>query len=88
MDERVQGEKESELKAGLHCLGADANNLRAEVKQLACKLSPVMREIQRTPKTESVVGIYSPTGQQIKAIMDTIDETRGLVCEIMQHLEV
>ena len=89
MDERVPGEKEGELKNGLNNLESVANGLRAIAKELAGKLSPVMREIQATPTAESEVEKpRSPAGQQIGAITHTVNETADRLQEIMQYLEV
>ena len=88
MDEK-KPERESELRGGLNNLESVTNNLRTQVKELAGKLTPVMREIQATPTAESQPeNQYSPTGQQIRAITYTVNETADRVQEIMQHLEV
>ena len=89
MDKREEVERESELKSGLNYLETDANNLRAQVKELRGKLAPVMREIPVKPTEEQVVKQpYSPTGQQIGVITGTVNEIEIIVDEIMQYLEV
>ena len=89
MDEREQNVKESELRGGLNRLEKDASDLCARVKELGSKLSPVMREIQDQPTAETPgEDKYSPTGQQIKTITYTVNETADRVQEILQHLEV
>jgi len=89
MEGKVENERESELKVGLSRLEADANDLRARVKELRDKLSPVMREIQATPTAEAKAdNLFSPTGQEIGRITGTVNETAGLIHEIIQHLEV
>ena len=88
MDEK-KSERESELRGGLNNLESVTSSLCAQVKELGSKLSPVMREIQATPTAESLPeNQYSPTGQQIRGITNTVNETADQVQEIMQHLEV
>ena len=88
MNEKESNERESELKSGLNNLGAAVNDLRAIAKELAGKLSPVMREIQATPTGEQSESQYSPIGQQIGVITITVNETGDRLQEIMRHLEV
>ena len=89
MDERVQGERESELKGGLNNLASVTNSLCAQVKELASELSSVMREIPMKPTVEAKEEqLNSPVGQQIKSITDTANEAVGRLQEIMHYLEV
>ena len=89
MDKREEVGRESELTVGLSHLETDANNLCAQVKELRGKLSPVMRGIQPSPTSEiQVEKPLSPTGQHIKTITEMVNETAGIVSDIMQYLEV
>ncbi len=81
--------KESELKVGLSHLETDVNDLCVRVKDLAGKLSPVMRETVPSPMAETQVEkLFSPTGQHIQAIRDMVNETAGTVGDILKYLEV
>ncbi len=99
MDEKMDvrkmgeiGERKSEAIDGLDSLKTNVNELGLLVKELAERLSPVMREIQPEITAGAIdcggAESISPIRKQVGAIADTVNETRDRLQSILQHLEV